>query len=73
MACEVSWLGIAGELRNLYLSRMSIDPAYRPTRLLFLGGAGRARTDGPRIMRTAWVCRPTSFDVCLCSCCRALI
>ena len=31
MACEVSWLGIAGELRNLYLSRMSIDSAYRPT------------------------------------------
>ena len=27
MACEVSWLGIAGELRNLYLSGMSIDPA----------------------------------------------
>ncbi len=37
MACEVSWLGIAGELRNLYLSGMSIDPAYQDkTALTFL-------------------------------------
>ena len=36
MVCEVSWLGIAGELRNLYFSEMSIDPAHRAYGLIFL-------------------------------------
>ena len=36
----MSWLGIAGELRNLYFSEMSIDPAYRATLLLFRSDMG---------------------------------